>query len=236
MEEELDKNNGRDMTPKLIGETWRKYPTETSTQKSTYGLFQCQYCGKEFECQTSHIKNGSTKSCGCYINIERLREAQTTHGMSQNKFYLTWYGMLQRCTNTMRQDYKDYGARGITVCEEWLDVANFVAWCELTNPNIEGYSLDRIDNNKGYSPENCRWTDATTQNINQRIKKSNTSGFVGVMYIKNKDKWIVSLSYLGKRVYIGSFPTIEEAVQARDNYIIENNLPHKLSTEYIKEK
>ena len=232
MEEELDKNNGRDMTPKLLGETWRKYPTDTSKQKATYGLFQCQYCGKEFECQTSHIKNGSTKSCGCYINIERLREAQTTHGMSQNKFYLTWYGMLQRCTNTMRQDYKDYGARGITVCEEWLDVANFVAWCELTNPNIEGYSLVRIDNNKGYSPENCRWVDKSTQVINQRMKKNNTSGFVGVGNETNTKKWRARINIMRESIHIGTFNTIEEAVQARDQYILDNKLPNKLSTDY----
>ena len=57
--------NIKDMTPRLIGETWRKYPTEKSNQKATYGLFECQYCKKEFEAQTKHIKRGHTKSCGC---------------------------------------------------------------------------------------------------------------------------------------------------------------------------
>ena len=217
------------MTPKLIGETWRKYPTETSTQKSTYGLFQCQYCGKEFECQTSHIKNGSTKSCGCYINIERLREAQTTHGMSQNKFYQTWYGMLQRCTNTMRQDYKDYGARGITVCEEWLNVSNFVAWAEKTYPNIEDATLDRINNDKGYSPENCTWSDKTAQVLNRRTMKNNKSGYVGIYWNKDSKKWDAKIRISKKLINLGSFKDKIEAVQARDNYIIENKLPHKLS-------
>ena len=169
--EEIEK----DMIPKLMGETWRKYPTETSKQKTTYGLFQCQYCGKEFETMVQSIKCGDTKSCGCFY---------IKHGFSYHRFYRTWYGMLQRCTNTMRQDYKDYGARGITVCEEWQDVRNFVAWAEKTYPNIEDATLDRIDNDRGYSPENCTWSDKTTQCINQRVRKDNTSGYVGVTYHK----------------------------------------------------
>ena len=221
MEEELDKNVGRDMTPKLMGETWRKYPTETSKQKATYGLFQCQYCGKEFETMVQSVKCGDTKSCGCFY---------IKHGLSSNKFYRTWYNMLQRCTNTMSKDYKHYGARGITVCEEWLNVSNFVAWCDLTYPNIEDATLDRIDNDKGYSPENCTWSDKTTQAINQRIQKNNTSGYVGVTYHKKGiAKWHSSIGINYKVIHIGSFITKEEAVLARDNYIIENKLPHKLS-------
>ena len=219
--EEIEK----DMIPKLMGETWRKYPTETSKQKTTYGLFQCQYCGKEFETMVQSVKCGDTKSCGCNLFI--------THGLSSNKFYQTWASMVKRCTKPKAWDYKHYGARGITVCEEWLDVTKFVAWCDLTYPNIEDATLDRINNDKGYSPENCTWSDRTTQAINQRMKKSNTSGFVGVGFKKSKGKWEASLKLNNIYKYIGSFLTIEEAVQARDNYIIENKLPHKLSTDYM---
>mgnify|MGYP003608972505 CR=1 FL=1 len=210
-----------DMKPKLIGETWRKYPTETSTQKATYGLFECQYCRKEFECQVSDVKRGRTKSCGCLLGIK--------HGLTNSRFYKTWKGMLQRCTNPNHKAYKDYGARGIAVCEEWQDVTNFVAWAESTHPNMEGYTLDRIDNDKGYSPENCTWSDKTTQAINQRIMKNNKSGYVGIYYKSNK-KWGANIRINKILKQIGSIKTKEEAVQARDNYIIENNLPHKLST------
>ena len=137
--------------------------------------------------------------------------------------------MKHRCYNIKRQEYKDYGARGITVCEEWLDVRNFIAWCDLTHPNIEGLSLDRIDNDKGYSPENCRWADASTQNINQRKREDNTSGYVGVYWNKGSKKWDAKIGVNSKLVNIGTFPLIENAVQARDNYIIENGLSHKLS-------
>ena len=144
-------------------------------------------------------------------------------------------GMMGRCYNPNNRDYKNYGARGITVCEEWLDVVNFVAWAEKTHPNIEGYTLDRIDNDKGYSPDNCRWADATTQNINQRIKKNNTSGFVGICWNNKNNNWMAKIKSGDFFIYIGSFYSKEEAVLARDNYIVENKLPHKLSTEYKKE-
>lgn len=219
----------KDMTPKLIGETYMKYPAETSQQRYRYGLYECQYCNIEFEAITKDIKKGHTKSCGC-------QKGGITHGLCNNKFYNTWNTMIRRCTNHKATGYKYYGGRGIIVCDEWLDVTNFVAWCEETYPSIKGYTLDRIDNDKGYSPENCTWSSRTMQNINKRMMKSNTSGFVGVSWHKSKDKWVASIRINTKLIYIGAFLTKEEAVQARNNYIIENKLPHKLSTDYKKEK
>lgn len=213
----------KDMTPKLIGETYLRKPTEKSRQKYRYGLYECQYCGKEFEAMTKDIKKGHTKSCGCL---------RTKHGLHNHRFYKTWGQMVDRCNNPKIKAYKDYGGRGISVCEEWLDTRNFVDWCDLTHPNQEGYTLDRINNDLGYSPKNCRWVDKSTQDINRRMRRTNTSGFVGVGFKKSKGKWEASLKLNNIYKYIGSFLTIEEAAQARDNYIIENNLPHKLSTEY----
>lgn len=218
----------KDMTPKLIGETYMKYPTETSQQRYRYGLYECQYCGKEFEAITKDIKKGHTKSCGC-------QKGGNTHGLTHNQFYKTWNAMMSRCTNLKHKSYPNYGARGITVCDEWLDVTNFAAWCEETYPNIKGYSLDRIDNDEGYSPDNCTWSSRTMQNINRRMQVTNTSGFVGVSWHKGNTKWSAQISVNNIVIYIGSFLTKEEAVLARDNYIIENKLPHKLSTDYKKE-
>ena len=216
MKEKLEE----DMKPRLMGETWLKYPTETSKQKTTYGLFQCQYCGKEFECVVQSVKCGDTKSCGCFY---------IKHGLTKHPLYGTWAAMIRRCTKPKALDYKHYGGRGITVCDEWLDVRNFVAWCDLTHPNMEGYTLDRIDNDKGYSPENCRWADKTTQAINQRIMKNNKSGYVGVSWHIKGKKWVANIGVNSKQIVIGVFKDKMEAVQARDNYITQNKLPHKLS-------
>ncbi len=211
------------MKPRLIGETYMKYPTETSRQKYRYGLYECQYCGGEWECRTTNIDNYITKRCGCLVG------KNTTHGLKSNRFYATWNNIFKRCTNPKNKAYKDYGGRGITVCEEWLDVRNFIAWAESTYPNIEGYTLDRIDNDKGYNPDNCRWADRITQVLNRRIMKNNTSGYVGIYWHKRGKKWRASISVNNKLIYLGLFPTVQEAVLARDNYIIENKLPHKLS-------
>ena len=142
--------------------------------------------------------------------------------------------MVHRCTNPKNKKYKDYGGRGIAICEEWLNIKNFVAWAESTHPNIEGFTLDRIDNDKGYSPENCRFVDTTTQAVNRRIFKSNTSGFVGIGL--SGKRWSARVRIFNKDTRVGTYNTKEEAVQARDQYIIDNNLPNKLSTDYIREE
>ena len=222
MEEELE----RDMTPKLIGETYLKKATPNSPQRYRFGIHECQYCGREFEVRVYSVKIGNARSCGCLVG------KKITHGFSYHNFYRIWVSMMDRCSSPKAKDYKNYGARGITVCTEGLDVANFISWAEITHPSIGNTSLDRIDNNKGYSPDNCRWADKITQNLNQRMKKNNTSGYVGVVWHKNVKKWLSSIGYQGVGVYIGQFDSIEEAVQARDNYIIENKLPHKLSSDY----
>ena len=211
----------RDMTPKLIKDLGTRYPTEKSTKKARYGLYECAYCGKEFEGSVDSVKRGQTKSCGC------LRG--DIHGLTSHKFYHAWNGMVQRCTNHKNKRYKNYGGRGITVCEEWLDIRNFVTWAEKTYPNIEGYTLDRINNDKGYSPENCTWSDKTAQVLNRRIMKNNKSGYVGIYWDKDKKKWDAKIRISKKLINLGSFKDKIEAVQARDNYIIENKLPHKLS-------
>ena len=210
----------KDMTPKLIGETYMKYPTEISPRKYSFGLYECQYCGKEFEAMTAHIKSGNTRSCGC-------QNGGRVYGLANSQFYNTWKNMDKRCNNPKNKDYKNYGARGITVCTDWQDLANFVSWAEETY--IEGMTLDKENNDLGYNPENCRWVDKTTQQLNQRMHRNNTSGYVGIHWNKDKKKWSVRIAFKKERVHIGSFFTLEEAVQARDNYIIENKLPHKLS-------
>jgi len=214
----------KDMTPILIKDLGMEYATEHSKQKTHYGLFECQYCGKEFRAMLHLIKVGHTKSCGCIVG------KHTKHKLTHHKLYGIWRNMMQRCYNEKMDSYIYYGGRGIGVCKEWHDTKNFIDWAEETY--IVGMSLDRIDSNGDYMPNNCRWVDKTLQTINRRVFKNNTSGYVGVCYNKNSKKWKSYVYIHKKHIYLGLFEDKMEAVKARDDYIKEHNLPHKLSTEY----
>ena len=105
-----------------------------------------------------------------------------------------------------------------------MDIKNFTKWTDLTYPHIEGYTLDRIDNNKGYSPDNCRWADTITQAHNKRIPKNNTSGYVGITWDNPTNKWRATVGVNGENIRIGNYSNKEDAVRARDTYIIRNDL------------
>mgnify|MGYP003408147037 FL=1 len=212
-----------DKSPVLLRDLGMRFPSEVSKQKARYGLYQCGYCGEEFEAQTTHIKKGHTKSCGC-------QKGGKIHGLSHNQFYKTWSNMMGRCYNLKNKHYQSYGGRGISVCTDWQELANFVSWAESTY--IGGMTMDRINNDGNYEPTNIRWADKTTQQLNQRIQKNNTSGFVGINWYKITNKWVAKIKVNKVDINLGYFNSIEEAVLARDNYIIENKLPNKLSTEY----
>lgn len=122
-------------------------------------------CGVEKLVDSYGMRIGRIASCGCQKRI-KFTARVTKHGMYQSKTYKAWNGMMMRCTNKNTQFYKDYGGRGITVCERWKNFMNFRDDMGLAP---EGLSLDRVDNDKGYSPENCRWTTRTIQMRNRRI-------------------------------------------------------------------
>lgn len=192
--------------------------TATSKRKEWYGIYQCE-CGNKITTIIRRVNSGKIKSCGC------SRMGNRTHGMHKHRLYFTWINIIRRTTHTDYKSYKNYGGRGIDVCERWLNIANFIE--DMYPTYEEGLSIDRINNDKGYYPDNCRWTTNAVQNRNtRRLRSSNSNGWRGVYFNKTAEKWYARISVDNKRKHIGTFNSALEAAMAYDKYVIDNNLEH----------
>ena len=130
------------------------------------GIFRCD-CGKETEIAINRITNGYSKTCGCSNKVSKIRHGHAANGKT-TKTYEAWTSMRKRCLNESHKSYKDYGGRGIKICDRWSLFENFL---DDMGEAEKGCSLDRIKNSGDYEPSNCRWVTMIVQNNN---KRSNT--------------------------------------------------------------
>lgn len=167
---------------------------ERTSKRRYIWLCKCD-CGRETKVSAAHLKNGHTKSCGC-LNNERIASINFKNGLCGTRIYYIWYNMCNRCNRENNYEFSNYGDRGIKICVEWLGENGFVNFAEwaMKNGYEDDLTLDRIDNNMGYSPDNCRWVDKYVQANNKRnnrfIKINGEVGTVANMARKyDVDYW-----------------------------------------------
>lgn len=158
-------------------------------------------CGNTSQVSTGDLKNGHSKSCGC-LKDETTSKRNFKHGYAKIKpvEYVSWQAAKSRCFNTNFPQYDDYGGRGISMSLSWKD--DFERFLSDMGQCPEGFTLERLDVNQGYSPENCIWADYYTQAQNRRMNSLNTSGKTGVSWDNRLSKYRVYIGLKGKFVHL----------------------------------
>jgi hypothetical protein len=206
---------------KMIDITGQKFGrllvVSRADNKGTRAMWNCICdCGNHKIIAGRELRNGKTISCGCFRD-EKLSKVSTIHGnctKETRREYYIWIKMIQRCYDSNNKSYKHYGARGITVCDEWIESFQ-TFYHDMGKRPSPDHSIDRINVNGNYEPSNCRWTTNEVQARNTRTYKSNKTGIKGVSFNKQAGKYRANISIDSKMKHLGYFETLEEAIKVR---------------------
>lgn len=153
------------MNKNVIGKKYGLWEV-LSVKNNVFLTCRCE-CGTVKDVRFQDLERGKSKSCGCFSR-RKIIERNTVHGLSKTRLYKVYKSMKSRCLNRNNKRYNDYGGRGIKISEDWIaDFQNFYNW-SMQNGYKENLTIDRINNDGDYCPENCRWTSVKEQNKNKR--------------------------------------------------------------------
>lgn len=218
-----------DLTGQRFGKLVVIKQAESAIMKNGYPLrkWLCKCdCGNDVVVRVADLKNGNTKSCGCYQR-EVARKIKTKHNGCEERMYSIWCNMKTRCLNPNVPAYKDYGGRGITICQEWTDsYTAFRDWC-LDNGYKDTLTIERIDVNRGYEPDNCTFIGKEKQPLNARSNH--------LVTYKGKTKTLTEWSrelHFGRgnfRSKRGKFATDEDTI----NHILSSHRNQKIKNKGV---
>lgn len=206
----------------MVGKTFHRLTVleELKERKGGSVCYECEcICGNIVKVKGKYLRNGDTKSCGC-LNIEKITQQgyqNKKHGFSNLPEYNVYIGMISRCTNKNNKRYYRYGARGIDVCDRWMEsFENF--YKDMGERPSKKHQIDRIDNNGNYEPGNCHWALPYENAINKEFK----SGDLGIRNVyKDKKSYYVVLKRQGFKRVSSYQSSIDKAMKIRDNWIQE---------------